>query len=133
MKCLCPHCSGEINLSIFLNKKTSKKELEPIELQLIAELVCQNAEISLEEFKNPKRDRRLSKVRQQYMWLASKHTGISQSRIGAFIRPDMNHTTVIHGIKTIDDLVDSSTTDKLEMDYLFDQVAGVLNTNVKAS
>jgi chromosomal replication initiation ATPase DnaA len=133
MKCLCPHCSGEINLSIFLNKKTSKKELEPIELQLIAEIVCSNAGITLEEFKSPKRDRVIAKPRQQYMWLASKNTELSKSQVGTFIRPDMNHSTVIHGIKVIDDLIESSSMDRLEMQYLFDQVAGVLNTNVKAS
>jgi chromosomal replication initiation ATPase DnaA len=95
--------------------------------------VCNNAGITLEEFKSPKRDRELVKPRQQYMWLAFKHTELSKSLVGTFIRPDMNHSTVIHGIKVIDDLMASSSADRLEMQYLFDQVAGVLNTNVKAS
>jgi chromosomal replication initiation ATPase DnaA len=122
MKCLCPHCSGEINLSIFLNREVKKKNTDPEELKWIAEIVCNNAGISLEDFRQIKQTRDLVKTRQQFMWLVDKYTDYGPKITAKFIRPDMNHSTAIHGVHVINDLIKTSNNDKLEIEYLCDQI-----------
>jgi chromosomal replication initiation ATPase DnaA len=130
MKCKCPHCEGEINISIFLNREVQRQEDAPKlvspTLQAIAEVVCNNAGITLIDFRRKERKRQYVKPRQQYMWLAKRYSGATLLEIGSFIRPECDHTTVIHGIKSIDDLIFSSSQEKLEMDFL----AGIISEMV---
>jgi chromosomal replication initiation ATPase DnaA len=138
MNCTCPNCGGEINLSIFINRKIDKQtetpERESYILRFIAEIVCSNAYITLEDFRKKSRVRHLVKARHQYMWLAKKYTKDTQTHIGQFIRPDLDHTIVIHGINTMNDLIQAYPQEKIEMDYLSDLVEqSLLNLLSKAS
>lgn len=127
MKCKCPNCNEEINISIFLNRQveqepeeTNQKE-NPV-LRTIAEIVCENAGISITELRSHLRIRKRVKARQQYMWLAKNFSGCTLLEIGRFIREGMDHTTVVHGIGTIRDLIESYPQEEREMMYLADRV-----------
>jgi chromosomal replication initiator protein len=127
MKCICPHCSEELNISVFVNREPQKKhDAERPLLKAIAEIVCENAGITFDELRAKTRLRQYTKARQQLMYLAKKYSGATFLEIGNFIRPGLDHTTVIHGLKTINDLIDSSAQERREMVYLSDMVESKL-------
>jgi chromosomal replication initiator protein len=128
MICKCPNCSKEINISIFLNSEVNKVENKT--LKAIAEIVCHNAGLEFEELKQKTRKREIVKARQQYFWLAKKFTKPKETtlrEIGSIVMEEPDHTTVIHGINTINDLTQSSSSEEREMIYLVDKVEEMLS------
>jgi chromosomal replication initiation ATPase DnaA len=132
MICKCPNCNKEINISIFLNSEVNKVENKT--LKSIAEIVCHNSGLEFEELKQKTRKREIVKSRQQYFWLAKKFTNpkeITLKEIGEVVMEEPDHSTVIHGINTINDLIQSSSIEEREMIFLVDKVEEMLSKQIK--
>lgn len=79
-------------------KKTSSEIVEFIE-----QVVCTQFQVSRDLIYTKTRKREVVVARMAFMYLLKKHTSFSLKKIGITLRRD--HTTVIHAIKTIDDLM----------------------------
>lgn len=75
-----------------------KRTLTP---KLILETVCRVFEISKEQILSSSRKANLALPRQVTMYLVKKHTSASYSAIAQLLKRS-DHTTIIHGCKTID-------------------------------
>lgn len=71
---------------------------------MIINEVCQLTQIDYEALVSRCRKREIVIARQLAMWLMCKHTTLSLSAIAGLLGLK-NHTTVIHGRETIDDLI----------------------------
>ncbi|MDR3088795.1 MAG: chromosomal replication initiator protein DnaA [Desulfobulbaceae bacterium] len=67
--------------------------------QTVAELICRQFRLSMDDLQSRSRERRISLPRQIAMYLCRKHTDSSLGDIGKQFK--RNHATVIHAIKTI--------------------------------
>lgn len=70
-----------------------------------------------------KRDRELSRPRQVAMWLAHETTEKSLNQIGSAFKRD--HTTVLHGIRRIDDILQGHSYRRLEGEYIAKAIADI--------
>jgi chromosomal replication initiation ATPase DnaA len=136
MKCICPHCEQEIILTLFINREVIKTEIESTEnqtLKAIAEICCMNAGITLGDFRKVNRGRQIVKTRHQYMFLSKKYSpDTTLNEIAAFIRPELDHSTVIHGIQSIKDLMETSLQEMREIEFLSDRIEDKLLLKQKA-
>ena len=85
-------------------------------LKYIEDTVCNfyNLEVSLLHTK--RRTREIALARQMTLFLARNTTKLSLKTIGEFYKRD--HTTVIHSVQTIRNLIDTDSQIKEEVEYL---------------
>ena len=69
----------------------------------IAKVVCQEMDVTKEDFKSARRSVNMARARQIFMYLARHKTSHSLPEIGRYVNRD--HTTVIHGVDRIKDLL----------------------------
>ena len=75
-----------------------------INVELIQNLVASHFNLNIQELLSPRRSRSLARPRQIAMYLAKQHTTNSLPDIGRKFS-NRDHTTVIHAVKKIDDLI----------------------------
>ena len=75
-----------------------------INIESIQNLVASHYKLSLEEMLSPRRSRSLARPRQIAMYLAKQYTTNSLPDIGRKFS-NRDHTTVIHAVKKIDELI----------------------------
>jgi len=94
----------DIDLSIAQQviNKTHKSQRKTITIEMIVDKTCNYFEINEEDVMSKSRKANIVEVRQLIMYLASKNTKLTASKIGLHIG-GRNHATVIHSIKQIQD------------------------------
>lgn len=122
MKIKCPCCDNEINLSLFVNREIKEKELFEDRLEIIKNIVCENAGIEEARFHSHDQKKDPAKARKQYCYLAKKFTKASSKDIGAYIREGFDHSMVNKTLHSMDDLLSSYDQERREMEYLIDLV-----------
>jgi len=75
----------------------------PVSLKEIQYAVCGHYQVSLTDLKSTRRERRIARPRQLAMYLAKALTPVSLPDIGRAFERD--HTTVMHAVKTIENLI----------------------------
>ena len=75
-----------------------------INVELIQNLVASHFNLNIQELLSPRRSRSLARPRQIAMYLAKQHTTNSLPDIGRKFS-NRDHTTVIHAVKKIDELI----------------------------
>ena len=75
-----------------------------INVELIQNLVCSHFNLNIQELLSPRRSRSLARPRQIAMYLAKQHTTNSLPDIGRKFS-NRDHTTVIHAVKKIEELI----------------------------
>jgi chromosomal replication initiation ATPase DnaA len=102
-------------------------------IRMVADYYC----IKLSDFKqNKTRQRHYVEARQVAYWLLEKHTEISLKEISRRIsvaKPQFSHATIIHGIKTINNLLENDKKIKQTISLLDLKIAEYLqspNTNL---
>ena len=70
-----------------------------VSIENIISVVCRFHGVNYEELKSKRRARRLATARMHYGYLARKHTDLSFTMIGFYIRRD--HATIIHYVRTV--------------------------------
>ena len=73
-------------------------------LKHIQNLVAAHYNLNIQEMLSPRRSRSLARPRQIAMYLSKQHTTNSLPEIGRKFS-NRDHTTVIHAVKKIDDLI----------------------------
>jgi chromosomal replication initiator protein len=73
------------------------------DLKKIAELVCDYFALHEEDFYGKVRKREFVEARSYFMWIAKKSFHYTLADIGRVLGKD--HTTVIHGLRTLEDLM----------------------------
>ena len=86
-------------LKNFINSNT-----KPIKVEHIQNLVASYFNLNIQELLSPRRSRSLARPRQIAMYLAKQHTTNSLPDIGRKFS-NRDHTTVIHAVKKIDELI----------------------------
>ena len=86
-------------LKNFINSNTKSINVEHIQ-----NLVCSYFKLNIQELLSPRRSRSLARPRQIAMYLAKQHTTNSLPDIGRKFS-NRDHTTVIHAVKKIDELI----------------------------
>ena len=79
-------------------------EGDMVDVRALQELVCGHYGISMEEMAEKTRTRRVARPRQIAMFLAKRHTSLSLPEIGR--RFGRDHTTVMHGCRIIEQLIE---------------------------
>ena len=82
----------------------SFKALKSINVEFIQNLVASHFNLNIQELLSPRRSRSLARPRQIAMYLAKQHTTNSLPDIGRKFS-NRDHTTVIHAVKKIDELI----------------------------
>ncbi len=95
---------------------------ESITIDRIKEVVCGYYNISEDELCSRSRLAKVSHVRQMAMFIASKHTSMSNVQIGVNIG-NRNHATVLHALNQIKDLLDVDEQTRHELMMIEDQLA----------
>ena len=83
----------------FINCKSKSINVESIQ-----NLVATHYNLNIKEMLSPRRSRSLARPRQIAMYLAKQHTTNSLPDIGRKFS-NRDHTTVIHAVKKIDELI----------------------------
>ena len=96
-----------------------EKEITVKEIQYA---VCGHYQIGLTDLKSARRERRLARPRQLAMYLAKVLTPQSLPDIGKAFERD--HTTVMHAVKTIEDLIRRDKTLSADTDILIRRLKG---------
>ncbi len=101
----------DIDLSIAkqVMSKTSKTQKKSVTVELILETVCRYFNVSQEDVMGKTRKANVVMVRQLAMFLASRFTKLTMSKIGMYIG-GRNHATVLHSIKQIQNHLSTDTT-----------------------
>lgn len=89
---------------------------------IIRSVICESYEVSYEVLSEKTRKRAVVDARHLYMYFMKNLTDASLKDIGEAFHQD--HTTVIHGIKKVSDLI--------ETDILFHAVANEIFTKINA-
>ena len=76
---------------------------KPISMTEIQYAVCGHYQIGLSDLKSTRRERKIARPRQLAMYLAKVLTPLSLPDIGKAFGRD--HTTVMHAVKTMEDLI----------------------------
>ncbi|KKU91141.1 MAG: Chromosomal replication initiator protein DnaA [Microgenomates group bacterium GW2011_GWA1_48_10] len=79
-----------------------------LEPRTILDEICAHYEIPMKVIKGVKRDKPIAIPRQILMYLLKKHTHYTLDEIGSFIG-GRDHTTVLHGIKKIESLLQNNS------------------------
>lgn len=75
-----------------------------LDARTVLNTICGYYELPIKLIKGEKRDRPIARPRQILMYLLKKHTGMTLDEIAGFLGRD--HTTVIHGVRNIETLLD---------------------------
>lgn len=94
-------------------------------LQLILKIVCEYYEITEMLIRTRRRDRHIVWPRQVYFFLCSKNTHFSLKRIGESMG-GMDHTSVIHSIDTVKDIIATDHKMKDQLLQLQNMVSNVI-------
>lgn len=78
----------------------------------VVKSVCFVSEITDIEIRLKSRKREIVQPRQIAMYLIKKHTNLSLKQIGSFFG-GFDHTTVIHSVQTVEDLIDTDMNYKI--------------------
>jgi len=88
-----------------------------INVELIQNLVASHFNLNIQELLSPRRSRSLARPRQIAMYLAKQHTTNSLPDIGRKFS-NRDHTTVIHAVKKIDELIKKDNDIRQSIDEL---------------
>ena len=95
---------------------------KPVSLKEIQYAVCGHYQVSLTDLKSTRRERRIARPRQLAMYLAKVLTPTSLPDIGHAFERD--HTTVMHAVKTIEDLIIRDKQVSADVDLLTRRLKG---------
>ena len=84
--------------------------------QHIMDVVCEHLNIKPEEIKSKKRNEEIVIPRQIVMYLCSKYTDCSSTKIGEFLGKD--HSTVLHGVSKMEADLQNDENIKNEVDII---------------
>ncbi len=84
--------------------------------QHIMDVVCEHLNIKPEDIKSKKRDEEIVRPRQIVMYLCSKYTDYSSTKIGEFLGKD--HSTVLHGVQKLEADLENETDLKNKVDII---------------
>ena len=90
---------------------------KPINVEFIQNLVASHFNLNIQELLSPRRSRSLARPRQIAMYLAKRYTTNSLPDIGRKFS-NRDHTTVIHAVKKIDELITKDNDIKQSVDEL---------------
>lgn len=76
------------------------EEMEYIELDSVIDIIAREMDVSVDEIKSKKRTKKITEARQLYMYFARELLNESLVAIGKTV--DRDHSTVLHGIKKIE-------------------------------
>ncbi|RYZ63040.1 MAG: hypothetical protein EOO14_00385 [Chitinophagaceae bacterium] len=100
----CPCCTNSYPLNQFLEKDfENQKEKSILRLETICYMVCQADGLKLSQVKEKTRRRPIVQARQKIFYIARTVCRINHSIIAWYF--DMDHTTVIHSVQTVNDLL----------------------------
>lgn len=88
-------------------------------IKIIKHQVAQHYQISLKDLNGRSRLRKFARPRHVAMWLSGELTLHSSNVIGREFQRD--HSTVLHGINLIDDLVDHDVKTKNDVNALYEK------------
>jgi chromosomal replication initiator protein len=95
---------------------------KPITLMEIQYAICGHYQIGLSDLQSTRRERRIARPRQLAMYLSKMLTPKSLPDIGKAFGRD--HTTVMHAVKTIEDLIIRDKQLALDVDLLTRRLRG---------
>ena len=84
--------------------------------QHIMDVVCEHLNIKPEEIKSRKRNEEIVIPRQMVMYLCSKYTDYSSTKIGEFLNKD--HSTVLHGVQKMEADIENDEVIKNKLDVI---------------
>ena len=76
-------------------------------IKKIAEYIARQSGVPLMDIRSNRKDYRAARMRQVVMYLARIHTDYSLPKIGRYVKRD--HTSVMHGIKRIKELMETNS------------------------
>ena len=91
-------------------------------MRQIQRIVAEFYHLKTEDMYSPRRQRWIARPRQIAMYLTRELTGHSLPRIGREFRRD--HTTILHGIRLVEDLCHSDPETLAAVDALYRRIAG---------
>ncbi len=92
----------------------SRKE---VTVERICQVVCAHFKLEPEQLNSQKRTREIALARQAAMYLCKKYTKMPLSAIGSAIGKK-NHATVLHAVKTINNLLETDKDFRLQMEEI---------------
>ncbi|MBQ0080805.1 MAG: chromosomal replication initiator protein DnaA [Alistipes sp.] len=108
-------------ISITLAKEVLKVYVLPFQKEItidhIIDIVCEHMNVTVEQLKSEDRRREIAIARQLAMYLAKGHTKAPLVSIGAAIG-NRNHATVLHSCKTIQNLMDTDSIFKAQVEEI---------------
>lgn len=111
------NCNIDLKLAQRVLSHTVKMENKVITVEKIVKATCLHFQIKPDDIFTDSRKRSVVQVRQIAMYLASKHTKLSLSNIGANIGK-RDHATVLHSCKTVEGRLDIDKNFKAEVDAI---------------
>ncbi|MCR5314014.1 MAG: chromosomal replication initiator protein DnaA [Bacteroidaceae bacterium] len=115
----------EINMKL-VNKvmprfaEVNKKE--SISIDKIKEVVCNHFNVTEDDLCSRNRQAKIAYVRQMAMYVASKHTSMSNVQIGVNLG-NRNHATVLHALNQVKNLLDVDEQTRQELKMIEDELA----------
>lgn len=85
---------------------------------IIKELVLKHFDLTLDQINVRRRDTELVQARHIIIYFAKNKTGLTLKKIGNLFNGGKDHTTVIHAIKAVRDLMDTNKYYKLQIQAL---------------
>ena len=95
---------------------------ESISIDRIKEIVCNHFGVTEDELCSRNRKQKIAYVRQLAMYVASKHTSMSNVQIGINLG-NRNHATVIHALNQVKNLLDVDAQTRQELKRIEDELA----------
>jgi len=103
-------------------------------VNLICVFVCEHEGIERRIVMSLSRDRQLAFTRQIIFYLSRKilHHNISLKKIGSILRPEnpIDHATVLHGIRTVENLMDTDKKIHKKVTILYNKLLSVHAENL---
>jgi len=117
MYCSCPNCGKEFNLLKATLKEKRVRTLSPAQ---IIDLSLSFFELTQEEIMIRNRKHEYVKARYVIYYLLKKYTSLGVTRIGQMFQRD--HTTVIHGLNELKDMMITDKDIRLKVALLCEQI-----------
>ena len=102
---------------LIIKKAVRIIENKPLDIDTIITKVCEHYKLDESVLHSKSRKREVVQIRQMAMFLAKKHTDISDSKIGHLIG-NRDHATVLHACKIMKDLVEVNKEVKEEVEKI---------------
>ena len=106
----------------FITPYQADISVKEINLKEIQYAVCAHYQIGLTDLKSTRRDRKIARPRQLAMYLAKTLTPLSLPDIGRGFERD--HTTVMHAVSTIENLISRDKSLSADADILIRRLKG---------